>query len=211
MVLVVDGKRDNFNVPTIRTIDFNLARDYCNVLIELYEKSDKKYQGTVGTGQVEKNIKNSIDLQLQGDDWDPIKEYLTTKLFDACDGWMKEHHTMINLTFPNGHIEFSGYQIQKTLPGPIGYRWHSDEAYHHSKNEADVVVPMRRYITYLWYLNDNDGYTEFRDMKVYPEAGKLLLFFADPSIIHRGIPPTKGEKYIMTGWISTEMVLRPYN
>lgn len=188
-----------YNLPIIREIPFSLSREYCDSLIEKFEQSDETYQGFVGNSIVDKNIKNSIDLRLDGPSWGEDTYILTQKLNDAADAWMREHHRMVNVTFPNGKVAFSGYQIQKTVPGKTGYVWHSDEAYF----DLDET-PMRRYVTYLWYLNDNDGYTEFLDRKVKPEAGKLLLFFADPSLIHRGIPPTTGVKYILTGWISTE-------
>lgn len=188
-----------YNLPIIREIPFNLSREYCGSLIEKFEQSDETYQGFVGNKVVDTNIKNSIDLRLEGPSWEKDNYILTQKLNDAADAWMREHHRMVNVTFPNGRVSLSGFQMQKTVPCEIGYVWHSDEAYFNIGE-----TPMRRYITYLWYLNDNDGYTEFLDRKVKPEAGKLLLFFADPSLIHRGIAPTSGAKYILTGWISTE-------
>ena len=63
-------------------------------------------------------------------------------------------------------------------------------------------------LTYLWYLNDcEEGYTEFADRRIQPECGKLILFFADPALLHRGIAPKTGAKYIMTGWVSTQIDL----
>ena len=56
----------------------------------------------------------------------------------------------------------------------------------------------------LW--EEYDGYTEFKNgIKIQPEQGKLLIFPAVWSYIHRGFPPKTETKYICTGWIHTEI------
>ena len=57
----------------------------------------------------------------------------------------------------------------------------------------------------MLYLNyvDDGGETEFlyQHKRFKPEAGKLLIWPAPWTHLHRGNPPLKGEKYIITSWI----------
>ena len=190
---------------TIREIPNNLSRSFCDHLIKKFENSPHKVQGTIGSRRrVDKSIKNSIDYAFSHDkEWQLENNIIQSKLYDVVDPWMREHYKLTNLPWPNGILSSSGFQIQKTVPGKVGYRWHSDEHYHRD-NVTGII--QRRYITYLWYLNDcEEGYTEFLDRQIIPECGKLLLFFADPCMIHRGVPPKTGSKYIMTGWVSCQI------
>ena len=194
----------NLDFPIIREYTNNLSREFCDHLIQKFEKQPDKYQGTVGARQVDTNVKDSLDYKFSGnEDWYIEDDYVQNKLFDASLPFIKEHCDLLGYTFPNGVASSSGFQIQRTLPGTIGYKWHSDENYWfcHESRRA-----MRRMLTYLWYLNDcEEGYTEFADRRITPECGKLILFFADPALLHRGIAPKTGKKYIMTGWISTQI------
>ena len=194
----------NLEFDIIRELPNNLSKDFCDHLIKKFEEEPEKYQGTVGDREVNTNIKNSIDYAFSGKEgWKTENDYVQNKLFDASIPFMKEHCDLLGYPFPNGVISSSGFQIQRTAPGTIGYKWHSDEQYHFCHESRRV---QRRMLTYLWYLNDcEEGYTEFADRRITPECGKLLLFFADPALLHRGIAPKTGMKYIMTGWVSTQI------
>ena len=188
----------------IREFPNNLSKDFCDHLIEKFEKVPNKYPGTIGHKVVDKSIKDSIDYSFsQQEEWAIENDYIHNKLFEVSIPYMKEHHELLGYPWPNGVISDSGFQIQRTPSDSIGYIWHSDEAYHFCDETRRV---QRRSLTYLWYLNDcEEGYTEFLDRKIKPECGKLILFFADPSMLHRGIPPKTGFKYIMTGWIRIQI------
>ena len=58
---------------------------------------------------------------------------------------------------------------------------------------------------YILYLNDvpEGGETEFlyQRLRVSPKEGTLVIFPASYTHTHRGNPPLRGSKYIMTGWI----------
>ena len=58
----------------------------------------------------------------------------------------------------------------------------------------------------MTYLNDvNDGgETEFihQGMQIHPEKGKTLIWPADWTHTHRGIPSPTETKYIVTGWFN---------
>ena len=56
------------------------------------------------------------------------------------------------------------------------------------------------------YLNDvsEGGETAwyFQNLKMKPEKGLTVFWPADWMYLHRGFPPIKGKKYIITGWFT---------
>lgn len=87
-------------------------------------------------------------------------------------------------------------KVQKTVPGGGYHRWHF---------ETNRMVFSKRIMTMMIYLNDDfeGGETEFINYKrrIKPETGKLLLWPAGYTHVHRGLMPLKGNKYIITTWI----------
>jgi len=88
-----------------------------------------------------------------------------------------------------------GMRIQKTEPGEGYHAWHYESDGHERAN---------RVTAWMIYLNDNytGGETEFlyQHKRVEPEQGKLLIWPAAYTHVHRGNPPLEGTKYILTGW-----------
>jgi hypothetical protein len=60
-------------------------------------------------------------------------------------------------------------------------------------------------MAFILYLNDveDGGETEFLyyHKRIKPKQGTLILFPAGYTHTHRGNPPLKGSKYILTGWV----------
>lgn len=87
------------------------------------------------------------------------------------------------------------WKLQKTKPTEGYHVWHKE----HSK--ADSM----RFLVLIVYLNDieDGGETEFlyQQLRVPPKKGTLVLFPAQFTHIHRGNPPLKDTKYILTSWI----------
>lgn len=87
-------------------------------------------------------------------------------------------------------------KIQRTLPGQGYHVWHAEC---HGRKDTD------RILAFILYLNDvtQGGETEFlhQHMRVAPVAGRLLIFPAFFTHLHRGNPPLTGTKYIVTGWV----------
>lgn len=90
-------------------------------------------------------------------------------------------------------------KLQKTLPGQGYHVWHT---------ECDNRIDSNRLLTFLLYLNDVEegGETEFLyySRRIKAEAGKLVLFPGSFSHTHRGNPPLRSEKYLITGWVYFE-------
>jgi hypothetical protein len=87
-------------------------------------------------------------------------------------------------------------KIQRTLPGQGYHTWHAEDM---GQDVSD------RLMTFIIYLNDVEegGETEFlyQHKRVKPKTGTCVLWPATYTHPHRGNPPLKGEKYILTGWV----------
>jgi prolyl 4-hydroxylase len=167
----------------------------CDKLIELFENSNKKIIGRVGTGDVVKEIKESTDLNLFAEDIQKHKEVndymqqlnksltLYKQKYKYCDEkigpWGLEGH----------------FNIQKYVPG---------QAFHGMHCERASIKTSKRHLVWMTYLNDvkEGGETEFyhQKIKVKPEKGLTLIWSADWTFMHRGITTINEDKYIITGW-----------
>ena len=177
--------------------DNALSGDFCKHLINKFEQDKRSEPGMIATsnleGVVDKSVKDSQDLQIsQLSDWRDEDKGI-------CEG-LKPHlyHYQNKMEFSPFMVQSrmdSGYQIQRTPPGG-GYDWHHDF----------ISLPNSmgaRTLTFIFYLNDieRDGYTEFLNgPKVQPKEGRILIFPATWTFIHRGYPPQDETKYICTGW-----------
>lgn len=87
-------------------------------------------------------------------------------------------------------------KIQKTVPGGGYHVWHA---------ENTTRLNSIRVLTFILYLNDVDdgGETEFLYLskRIQPKAGRMLIWPAGFTHTHRGNPPLKSNKYIITGWV----------
>lgn len=88
------------------------------------------------------------------------------------------------------------YKVQKTEPGGGYHVWHCEQG---------QIQTSTRIGVYLLYLNDvqSGGETEFlyQNRRVEARTGRLVIWPASYTHAHRGNPPLKGTKYIMTGWV----------
>ncbi|MDH3899738.1 MAG: 2OG-Fe(II) oxygenase [Gammaproteobacteria bacterium] len=170
-----------------------LPIDVCNEMMRRFEKyDDEQYAGRIGQmAQQDQDIKRSTDLVVSGKShWKDIDRALFRSLGLA----MQE----LREIFPyfKGPFKDVGYAIQRTGPGEF-YHWHIDGGSHEFSQRQLVAV---------WYLNDvpgPGGETEFsfQDIRIKPEAGKLLLFPPFWTHEHRGVTLQAGAKYIATTWV----------
>ena len=92
------------------------------------------------------------------------------------------------------------FNIQRYAPGEGFKRWHCDWTI-----SDELTEPSHRVLAWILYCNDIDSAgTEFYWQKHHESAerGKLLIFPAGPSHIHRGRVNDKKTKTIATGWIN---------
>ena len=80
--------------------------------------------------------------------------------------------------------------LQPRLPEPFTYMFHSDLS-HDFKEDA-----VSHWTTAIFYINTNNGYTEFEDgVKIESVANRLVMF--PSNIKHRGITQTDEQTRIM--------------
>jgi hypothetical protein len=85
-------------------------------------------------------------------------------------------------------------KLQKTNVQEGYHVWHFEQK---KSNE--------RLLAFILYLNDVEegGETEFLyySKRISPVKNKIIVFPASFSHAHRGNPPLKGSKYVLTGWV----------
>jgi hypothetical protein len=175
-----------------------LDEDFCKHVIEKFENDETKQPGTTIDG-VNPDMKRTIDLCFYGDpNWEEEDKVFYEGLIKYTEPYIKNNYSD---KIPGSNVVSydTGYQIQRTEPGEVGYQWHHDFLSDVNPN-GDCVY---RIITFLWYLNTTvGGTTQFYDgTHIQPETGKLILFPSTWTFAHMGHPPTEGLKYICTGWI----------
>ena len=170
-----------------------LPLDICQEMIRRFEEdTENQYPGRIGqTFTKDQSMKRSTDLVTSGkENW----KDLDTELFRSLGQAIIEFREMY--PFFKGAFKDNGYAIQRTNTGEF-YHWHIDGGSHEFADRQLVAV---------WYLNDVEGpggETEFsyQQIKVKPEAGKLVLFPPFWTHEHRGVTLEKGVKYIATTWV----------
>jgi len=182
--------------------------DFCNRVIDKFEKSDLKFKGVTDMGV--NSAKESTDLRIYDEpEWVEEEKYFHVMIQKA----MKKYETfllkmdvvdqvkegIIKNTLYNTYIYPP--QIQRTEPGQY-YIWHHDQTY----------PPHWQLFTYIIYLNDiekdSGGTTEFSCGKsIQPKVGKIVFFPCTWTYYHRGKTLEKGIKYIATGALT---IVPPY-
>ena len=177
----------------------------CAELIEKFESHHAHHIQGQTTNGYNGDVKRSTDLQLthtQSEEYTierilkftshiPTKylEYLKDNGLDNGDTFKQLFERGFYVTPP---------QLQKTKTGEF-FRWHSD----------DIIKKNSRLLTFIIYLNDVEegagGTTDFLCGKsVRPETGKLIVFPATWTYIHRGKCVERGTKYILTSFVWSE-------
>jgi hypothetical protein len=117
-----------------------------------------------------------------------LKRYLAERpLFLSC---CPERSLFVNPIF----------NLQRYAPGEGFYSWHCDW-----NTSDEATEPIRRVLAWILYLNTvPDGGTEFhwQDHHVEAVKGKLAIFPAGLSHLHRGRVSQTHTKTIATGWIN---------
>ena len=92
------------------------------------------------------------------------------------------------------------FNIQHYAPGEGFKQWHCDWTI-----SDEATEPVHRVLAWILYCNDVDNAgTEFHWQEHHEpaERGKLVIFPAGPSHIHRGRVNADDSKLIATGWIN---------
>lgn len=176
----------------------DISLEVCNSIIKKFENDENKVRGEM-LGGLDRDIKVTTDLFIanNGEKWGNTTSIIlkqVVKCLDYYEKYLENNKLDINFSIKsyNDSCCITPPKIQKTDVNGF-FDWHHD-------------AETNRAYTYIFYLNDVEedcgGTTEFLCGKcVQPRAGKILLFPASVSYIHRGKKLEKGVKYIMTGYI----------
>ena len=184
----------------ILEIDDVVSKEFCEDVISRFEQDQRKGPGETVNGLNEK-VKKSTDLAISAtslrSDWQDVID----KVGECVNEVLVEYQEHVDAEGLD-----RGFSIHKTINGvTIGlpqiqkterdgfYTWHHDSHFN-------------RVFTYILYVNDVEegigGTTEFLCGKtIQPKAGKLVIFPATFTYIHRGTKLKEGTKYIMTNFI----------
>jgi hypothetical protein len=166
----------------------------CDEIIEFYAASNNKQIGSTSKG-IDLKVKNSTDVCIT---WQ--NDEIARKYVNALDLPTKEYIKKYN--FCDSYSAWSIIEpinIQHYKPNGGFYKWHTERS-----NSTYPVTS--RHLAFMTYLNDveDGGETEFyyQKLKVKPRKGLTLIWPADWTHTHRGIPSPTEEKYIITGWFN---------
>jgi hypothetical protein len=192
----INSKSDNF------ISGFYIDSLICKNLIEYFKANKERHEEgktlSLDTNQpcVNKNFKDSIDLQLNPGEsffeWDQYRDALLECAREYVNIFPKSNNTDYwNIT--------ERTNIQYYPPGGGFKEWHTER--------TSAYMPfVTRHLVFMTYLNDvkDQGETEFyhQKVKIKPETGLTLIWPADWTHTHRGIPSPTEEKYIITGWFN---------
>ena len=175
-----------------------LDKKLCDDLIK-YHKENTLYktQGHFGKGKeivLDESIKESVDVTFHNDtNHKTIREFF--KQLSPCVQQYVNRYSINNKTVTE-------YKNNISMFPPLG-------GFKLSHYERGSLGTSKRQLVYMLYLNTvtDGGGTEFIHQNIITKAekGKLVLWPADFTHLHRGIVSPTEIKYIATGWL--EMVL----
>lgn len=181
-----------------------LPKKLCDKVIKAYHELDVKNETTPGMvggvghqGNINKAAKNSRDVEIGA--YYPYRNllYEINHYLQICYNVYMDKYWQIGQYLDKHAV--TAWQIQR-------YSRRDRGGYHAFHIENNGVHNMRRVMAYIVYLNDiqEGGETEFlsQNIRVKPEAGKVVIFPAYFTHVHRGNPVLSNEdKYILTGWL----------
>ena len=172
--------------------------EFCQSVIKAFD-----YYHDVGTAwcedeQFSSGMAGRFGWALDLSDMGPVmkgspNQELNEVLYDCLDEYTKTFGTLQRSGFYSTH-----QKVQKTPAGGGYHVWH---------DENTGITFAQRSMVWMLYLNDDykGGETEFLYYKkrVQPERGKLIIWPAHFTHVHRGGLVLEGMKYVITGWFST--------
>ena len=200
-------------IPNYFHINENsLSKELCIDIIKLFE-NENKYPGSTMSG-INKDIKDTMEVLIPTNSKSPlfnkIRKLLDKELNDNVKKYVNNINNFVTNSEENSDHKFKIFsnflsydtmQIQKYDKQKGRYVYHHDFM-------IDETEKKYRVITFIWYLNnvEQGGETEFwKDYKIKPTAGKLVLFPSSWTFPHRGKMPISDDKYIITGWVYSKL------
>ena len=170
----------------------------CDELINYFNESENKLPGAISTG-VDEKLKKATEIKINLST-DVVDNNCIFKYFESLKKCVSDYITKYPLSahFCNWEI-LERVKMQYYKPNEAFYAYHCER----SNNQQPYTS---RHLVFMTYLNTvkNGGETEFyhQKLKINPEKGKTIIWPADWTYTHRGLPSPTEEKYIITGWFN---------
>jgi hypothetical protein len=182
-----------------------VPKTFCHEIIEKFESDSRKRQGELHNGHVDTTFKKCVDLEI-GDcpDWEVQNGRLHDIFMTAMRNYVNnlklnvfgedKAHIVKQIFYTPRGVKVNVFKMGRYDVGGL-FNWH-----------VDCVSSANRICNYIIYLNENEACTEFLNgKKIKPEVGKIVFFPTTWTYAHRGQPVEKGHKYILTGFIYTDI------
>lgn len=204
--------------PFIKIFNSKFSTEFCDKVIDLFEKEEFKKLGLFGKGVHDDTIKDTIDFKIPSinatidkntvslyqNEWYEIDNHVHDTLSPSISEYVTEINNTLDGSKPGlcyiveSDYNDTGHQIQKYTKNKGHYK-----SYH---NDFSILPGTNYYriLTYIIYLNtiDEGGETSFFGKNnIKPVAGNMIIFPASWMYPHCGNMPISDNKYIITGWI----------
>lgn len=193
-------ERSNKIENHIGIYDGYIPKTMCEDLINHFEKENemKKSFTRISSENSSNLFKSDTTVSLRNSN---LEEWFGNfkSFFANFDVALKNYISVNSLQklYDNKEFSYTTFRIQKTLPKEGYHVWHIEH--------GPLYETWRRVLAFTVYLNDVEegGETEFllQSTRVKPKVGRIVIWPAGFPFVHRGNPPLKGEKYILTSWI----------
>jgi prolyl 4-hydroxylase len=177
----------------VRIYDQNLDAAFCRKMVESFNALSRFHQfngrsvraGLEDSAWTELNVTRMSDPAFLG--------FFRQKIDRALDVYNQEMG--LRIPIPNSP-KIADLIMKRYQPGKAEqFQLHFDAVNHLA----------HRYLVMLWYLNDvaEGGETHFPqlELSVAPKAGRLVVFPPYWMYQHEGLPPTSGDKYIVSTYL----------
>lgn len=191
----------------IKVFDNVLDNSMCNHIINIYENNPNCQKSGITSGGYNPNTKLTTDISISNlihiDFWKIIDDILNStlnkhihKYFEYTSS-LNKHYTIFE------DLQDTGFLMQKYNKNNGFFNYHHDFSTIYENKQVYC-----RTLVYIFYLNDVDEGGEtiiWDDYKIKPKAGSLLFFPATWTYPHKGNMPISHDKYIITGWLYSNM------
>jgi len=172
-----------------------IPTEICDGVVDFYNTCDylDKEQGECGGHGIDKDIKDSVDLTIPR----YIKDKRITDYIEHLAEVTKNYCEFFPQLKSFEWDIIEDFNIQWYPPGGGFKKLHCERARNHPSCNGRIMA-------WMTYLNDieegGETYFSQQKAKVRPAKGLTLVWPADWTHMHQGIPAPNEEKMIITGW-----------
>lgn len=175
----------------IRVEENVLDENVCKKLIEYFDTHEPLHE-RVDNDKIPNFTQLNFTINSkENEEIENLHHYLISKTFEYRD---KYYAHVGRDCFPKEH-QFEQFRIKK-------YQANTEDQF---DTHIDVTdhSSAKRFLSFMWYLNDveDGGETEFADILIKPQCGKLLIFPPLWLFPHKGHISRSNDKYILSTYL----------